>query len=450
MCAHNTRAVSGENIREDAPPPKELLELGSDDFVSSAKALLNELEIPKNSLEDKVIAVETVTTASRDWFDKASDEDKQEWVDANVAWATKKFGRGLLSAKLHLDEEVWHIHFVALPVVEKLDLPRGAKPKDPAKLAEYERRKASAVMRWTLSYHDILGGKNQRLSEEQGIYHAAVAHLGLERGEVQRDDLEIEIGDELTVSALALSRGRKADGTARPRRSMTPAEGRTAVKRLLREAEADRKLAEEARGQAETERVVAAVARAEAGRNAQEVADQLRHVMRQQEEASASAFKARQEREALAAERALAEQQRQKAEVDRAALTAALAQAEQDRSALACARATADEAAAAADAERRVAEKEREAIVAERQAIAKEREALALRQKRQREEIELLARGADDENGLNLHPTQEGFEMTVAAMTTEERAVSRQMDRRCDLDWAAVGACPTTYSPPDC
>jgi len=126
----NTRATSGENIIEGAPPPKELLANGSDDFVSSAQALFKKLGIEPSTLKGKVIAVETVTTASRSWFDMASEIEKAEWVRLNVQWAQKKFGRGLLSAKLHFDEEVWHIHFVAVPIVQKLDLPRGAKPKD--------------------------------------------------------------------------------------------------------------------------------------------------------------------------------------------------------------------------------------------------------------------------------------------------------------------------------
>lgn len=65
VCAHNTRTVHSENVRENAPPPLELLETGSDDFVTSAYALLSELGIDRGSIKGKVLAVETVTTASR-------------------------------------------------------------------------------------------------------------------------------------------------------------------------------------------------------------------------------------------------------------------------------------------------------------------------------------------------------------------------------------------------
>lgn len=423
VCQHNIRTIAGENIRDDAPPPLELLEEGSDDFVASARDRLRGLGIDMQSTKDKVIAVETVTTASKAWFDKASEEEKQEWLRTNVEWAKKKFGKGLLSAKLHLDEEVWHIHFVAIPVVEKRALPRGKKPTDPVKLADYERRKAEAPMKWALSYHDILGGKNQRLSEEQDAYHAAVKYLGLERGEVQRDDIEIEIGDELTISALELSRGHNADGSARPRRSMTPAEGRAAVKRLRAEAEALAQAALDDRQQAATDRLAVAAAQAEAERQTQDAAQELRMAASLHEEAEAAARDARRERERLADERMIADRRRQQLEEDSQKLAAALARAEDDQLLLQRARRDAQDAAEKAEQERQAAVAEREAISRERESVARDHAALEVRQKRQNAEIELLARSADDSSGLDLRPHEQTFVMKTSAMTQQEHAV---------------------------
>lgn len=263
VCAHNIRTIVGENIVEGAPEPIELLEHGTDDFVASAHALLNRMGIDPASIKNKVLAVEAVTTASKGWFEKATDDEKRQWIAANLEWGRRKFGEGLISARLHLDEETWHIHTVALPVVEKRAAQRGAPPRDPAARAEYERRKATAPMRWTVSYHDVLGGPKKRFSSEQDAYHQAVEHLGLERGEVQREDIEIEIGDELTISALALSRGIDANGVRRPRRNMTPAQGRAEVKRLRREAEAARRSVEQVQRRAEEHRREARAALAE-------------------------------------------------------------------------------------------------------------------------------------------------------------------------------------------
>lgn len=372
-----------------------------------------------------MLAVETVATASRGWFDKASDEEKQDWLGANVGWAKEKFGRGLLSAKLHLDEEVWHIHFVALPVVEKRDLPRGKKPTDPVKLADYERRRAEAPLKWTLSYHDVLGGAKERFSREQDAYYGVVAHLGLERGEIQRDDVEIEVGDELTVSALALSRGTNPDGTARPRRSMTPAEGRAAVKRLRRETETAKQATEEARQRTEAEQTVAAAARAEAERRAEEATDHLMRAALHHEKAAAAAAVVERERNALAAEQALAEQQRRTLVADRRKLETAMAEAEQDRLILSRARDKAEAEAAAAATARRTAEAERASMAAERQTVAQDKAALAARQRRQHDEMELLARGTDDRNGFRLTAHEKAFVMVTHAITEDERAVYR-------------------------
>jgi hypothetical protein len=425
VCKHNTRVISGENIRKEGPAPVELLEQGSGDFVTSAHALLNELGISKKSLDGKVLAVETVVTASRAWFEKATDEEEEAWLHANVEWAKQKFGRGLLSAKLHLDEEVRHIHLVSLPVVEKLDLPRGKKPKDPTKLADYERRRKEAPMKWTLSYHDVLGGPKERFSREQDAYHAAVADLGLERGEIQREDIEIEIGDELTVSALELSRGSNADGTPRPRRSMTPAEGRAVVKRLRSEAEAAKRIADEARQHAEQEQAAAAAARADAELSAQGAADHLHRAALRHDEAVAAAIQAGRERDAVVVDRAKIDIERQQLDAGRRALATAASKAEQARLALIRDRDQAAIALIHAEAERGAARSERESLSAERQAIADEKTALVVHQKRQHDEIELLARGADDANGLQLKPIDESFAMTTAAMTTGELAVYR-------------------------
>lgn len=423
VCQHNTRAISGENIRKDAPPPMELLEEGSDDFVRSAQARLEELAISRDSLEGKVIAVEIVVTASRGWFDDATEEEKREWLRANVEWAKERFGRGLLTGKLHLDEEVWHIHFVALPVVEKRELPRGKRPTDPVKLAEYEQRKANAPLRWTLSYHDILGGKGDRLSREQDRYHNAVKHLGLKRGEVQRDDVEIEVGNELTISALELSRGYRADGTPRPRRSMSPAEGRAAVKRLRREAELIKRELEKEREQMAAEQAAAAAALAEAKYHQAEAASHLKEAALRNEEAAACLEVTERTRDQLREEHNLAEQQRKALEDDRRALQASLSLAEQERMLLCKTREEAEAELIIARAERKAIEDKREALAAEQMNLQKEKSAFHDRQQRQHDEIELLARGADDQNGLELAPTVDAFVMNPDRMTERERSV---------------------------
>ena len=134
---HNNRKVSSEDLLNDTPP-RELLPGGSEDFVSSAKERMRELGIPESSTRGKVLAVETVISASRAWFESASDAQKEEWLGRCVDWVTKKFGRGLISVKLHLGEEVWHLHAAALPAVAKVPRKRGRPHKDPERRQESE------------------------------------------------------------------------------------------------------------------------------------------------------------------------------------------------------------------------------------------------------------------------------------------------------------------------
>jgi Plasmid recombination enzyme len=160
---HNNRKVISENLINDTPP-RELLEDGSDDFVRSAPERMQELAIPRPSTRGKIIAVEVVMTASRGWFEAATDEQKQEWLDACVAWVQTKFGEGLLSVKLHLDEEVWHIHAVAIPAVLKRPKKRGRPHSNPEDRKTSEALWALKAPRWTLSYEDLLGGHRMNLS----------------------------------------------------------------------------------------------------------------------------------------------------------------------------------------------------------------------------------------------------------------------------------------------
>jgi len=101
---HNTRTVVSENVQDNRPPPRELLEEGSDDFVASARERMIELGIDPASAKDKIVAVEAVVSASKAWFAQASEQQKAAWRAASLKWARGLFGRGLLTAKEHLDD----------------------------------------------------------------------------------------------------------------------------------------------------------------------------------------------------------------------------------------------------------------------------------------------------------------------------------------------------------
>ena len=120
---HNTRAVVSENVQDNMPAPRELLEDGSDDFIASTRERMIELGIDPASAKDKIVAVEAVVSASKAWFAQATEQQQAAWRAASLKWARGLFGRGLITAKLHEDEETPHIHFVAIPVVEMVTTP---------------------------------------------------------------------------------------------------------------------------------------------------------------------------------------------------------------------------------------------------------------------------------------------------------------------------------------
>lgn len=108
--------------------------------------------------KDAVRMLEGIMTARREFFlDERGELDKGKlaaWKESSMSFIYDTFGREhVMSAILHVDETSPHIHVCIVPVT-----------KD-----------------GRLSCRDYLGGR-QKCSQMQDRYHAAVAHLGLERG----------------------------------------------------------------------------------------------------------------------------------------------------------------------------------------------------------------------------------------------------------------------------
>jgi hypothetical protein len=105
--------------------------------------------------KNSVLAIEVLLTASPEWWESATKEQKQDWVRSSVGWLVDEYGRANLAhLELHQDEATPHLTGFVVPL-------------DP----ETGRLNAR---RWT--------GGRERLTKQQTDYHAAVEHLGLERG----------------------------------------------------------------------------------------------------------------------------------------------------------------------------------------------------------------------------------------------------------------------------
>lgn len=99
--------------------------------------------------------IEVFLGTSPEWWKTATEEQQQEWTEANIRWLKDTFGEAnVLLAVEHWDETTPHIQALVVPITAD----------------------------GRLAAKDWLGGA-QKLSELQSGYHEAVEHLGLKRGE---------------------------------------------------------------------------------------------------------------------------------------------------------------------------------------------------------------------------------------------------------------------------
>ena len=77
--------------------------------------------------KNTVVAVEVVTGASAEFWDNATQEEKNAWYKTSKKWLSENFkDRGkLVSISLHKDERYPHFHAIYAPVVTKLDKKTG-------------------------------------------------------------------------------------------------------------------------------------------------------------------------------------------------------------------------------------------------------------------------------------------------------------------------------------
>jgi hypothetical protein len=423
---HNTREKLSENVEPDGPPPRELLPDAHADTVIGARERMVELQLDLGKVAGAV-GVEMFLGTSPAWWYTASEQMKQGWIDANVSYLRDKFGRALLSAKLHEDEKTPHIHAVALAAVSKVDGVRGPKPKTDEGWARRRAEEAKRKSRWRWCYRDLFGQDFEQLSLEQDRYHTAVEHLGLARGERKREVTDVVMDNGRVVPAAKVSRGKRRDGSDRPRRRITTKQyqaetrnDRALAAEELRQATQDREAASAIRAAADADRRVAAEARKDAELSTQQA---------ETERLAAAAIRADAERERLIQQAVISRERSElanliaAAEEDRAAAT----RLRQDIEIAQTSAKQASEAAAADAAEaeraRHEAETVRRAAHAERDAAASARREADERHALRTAQLELLARAADDENGLQLSPRNSSFTLRKSHLSDADRIV---------------------------
>lgn len=155
---HMTRAAETPNADPARAHLNRVL-IGGEDPAADAAAL-----IPATDARDEdgklrrrsnsVLAIEVLLTTSPEWWETATPDQQQEWLDRSTAWLVAEYGReNIAHLRLHGDERTPHLTGVIVPLDEHGHL---------------------NARKW-------IGGK-ARCAQQQTDYAAAVAPLGLRRG----------------------------------------------------------------------------------------------------------------------------------------------------------------------------------------------------------------------------------------------------------------------------
>lgn len=153
--AHCFRERETPNADPERTPNNQHVSLNGVKIDSTDKAMgaLRE-RLPERRRKDAVLAVEYMMTASPEWWETASKEQRKEFFTESVGWLTDKYGaNNLITATVHMDEKTPHLSAYVVP-----------KTSD-----------------GRLSAKEYIGNKS-KMSADQDTYAERVAGLGLKRG----------------------------------------------------------------------------------------------------------------------------------------------------------------------------------------------------------------------------------------------------------------------------
>lgn len=184
---HNNR--SGDYSKEHIDESRMHLNRALHRRHSNAQSLIEQLnmtieqmpeelrpKINKNthSQNESVVVVEMILQASPEWFESASKEQFEDWVESNVKATKKRFGENLLSIDLHMDEKTPHFHICTMP------LELAQKKKRMGKKQKAEGKEPEYYEQYNFNAKKLFN--NKELEKNQTYFAEAVKHLGIERG----------------------------------------------------------------------------------------------------------------------------------------------------------------------------------------------------------------------------------------------------------------------------
>jgi len=348
---HNSRLEPLLHAEPGAPPPRHLI--GSGRLVADTRRMLRAVGIdPDRPRSNGVLAFEAILTASPAFYEHGTPAEREErlakWIEAQVAWATKRYGpHRIVSLVLHLDELTPHMHLVVLPLECKPD-----------------KRRRNRSVRWGLAGRTISGPG--RYDAVQTHYAKAMAPFGLRRGEEKSGQKHrpvraylAELREKLEAAEQALAVAEEANRDAQQQRNRAAALG-DLTRQHVEAAATAREEAATARDAARSMERALIGARDQLAAERQRLEDEREQLKREAADADAAVATEReklaQERQALAADRARLDRERAKIAVDRAKIARERREAANETEAAAAMRAEAESVKAAADADRTAAD----------------------------------------------------------------------------------------------
>lgn len=178
---HNSRRSKQGLEHIDDTKPANLI-FGEDDAVSLWHTKAEAAGISSGKLrKNAVVAIESIATTSPGWWDTATQDEKDEWLETSRDFLIEKAGGAdnVLSIHFHEDESTPHLQALSIPLITKEMKPRGRRKKGAPPPEPYTKT--------VLAAGDIVGGDRAKMVDWQTEYAAKVGHLGLHRGRPRKE-----------------------------------------------------------------------------------------------------------------------------------------------------------------------------------------------------------------------------------------------------------------------
>jgi hypothetical protein len=132
--------------------------VGSKDLKGDLKKhlLMNGIE---KFRKDATVLADMILTASPEFFERANEFEKEDWLRVNVAFLKQRYGQDLIHVVSHADEKTFHLHAQICPI----------------------QRKPGEAPRLCMKDHPLLSGK-ANMSRLQTAYAKEMEDFGLSRG----------------------------------------------------------------------------------------------------------------------------------------------------------------------------------------------------------------------------------------------------------------------------